>query len=651
MIRQEAVFQYKDALKLGQKYYKARITKGEHPFPPVLDDIVDEATLAGRVNLGLMNVPSELIVGVKSAGRVPALAGNFMPLLDEQSEFGAKWIRLCQAHLSDEGIRDPIICLEYMGKFYVQEGNKRCSVLKSYGAPRIPALVTRLIPEYSQDSMVQVYYEFMEFYKKSGLYSVAFRRRGQYARLQSALGFAPEQVWSEDERRSFSAALSHLESAYKKVRAERGSGVILSEAMLGMLELFSLEEIKSQSLPELQKKLSAIWGDIIIENEERAVHLSTGPADEGQNIMRKLLGLGRNEHANIAFIYAFDPEQSAWTRAHDLGRLYLEERMGGYAKVRVYRAYEKDYHAAMQQAVKDGAELIFATTSPMMDACRRIAAEHENVKVFNCALHRHYANVRMYYSRIHEAKFIAGAIAGAMCEGDSVGYVANYPIYGVPASVNAFALGLRMTAPGVKLKLRWSCMPGYPLLEFVKDGVDIISNRDASQPDSPHLAYEWGTYKLRPDGSLQPLAVPYWDWGRFYERIVKNYLSGSLDRPGAEQGINYFWGMSSGVIDLRLSDSLPAGVRALAEILKAGMISGEISPFRSEIYDQKGRLRCDGVQELSAGEIMGMDWFCDNVEGRLPELHELRPESMELAKLLGIRREIEDTADEDTADS
>ena len=646
MSRQEAVFQYKDAQKQGQKYYKNAVARGRHPYPTVLDELMDESAIAGRISLGLVNVPTELIVGVESAGRISALAGNFMPLLDEHSEFGAKWISLCEAHLSDEGIRDPIVCLEYMGKFYVQEGNKRLSVMKSYGAPRIPAVVTRLIPEYSKDTAVQVYYEFMDFYQKAGLYSVRFRRRGQYAKLQTALGFGPEQVWTEEQRRSFSAALSHLDTAYKKARAEKGGDVLLSEAMLAMLELFDLEEIKAQSAGELTKKLSGIWADIIIENEERSAALHTEPETDDQNIVKKLFGLGRVEHAKIAFIYAFDPEKSEWTRSHDAGRLYLEQRLGERATVRVYNAFSRDYYAAMKKAVEEGAGLIFATTSPMMDACRRIAAEHPNVRVFNCALHRHYANVRMYYSRIHEAKFITGAIAGAMCEGDSVGYVANYPIYGVPASINAFALGLRMTNPRAKLKLRWSCMPGYPLLDFVKEGVGLISNRDASQPDNPHLAYEWGTYKLLDDGALQPLAVPYWDWGRFYERIVKNYMSGSIPAKPGQRGQNYFWGMSSGVIDVKLDPSLPAGVRALAEILKKGVVSGEISPFRSLIYDQSGILRCDGERDMSAEEIMGMDWLCDNVDGRIPELEELRPESVEMAKILGIRKR---DGDEDTA--
>ena len=635
MNRQEAVFQYKEALKRGQKYYKAAISRGRHPFPPVLDEILDESTVSGRVRLGLINVPSELIVGIKSAGRGPALAGNFMPLLDERSEFAQKWISLCADHLGDEGIRDPIVCYEYMGRFYVQEGNKRSSVMKSYDAPSIPAMVTRIVPEYSEDREVRAYYDFMRFYELSGLYTLRFGRREQYAKLQSALGFEPEHVWSESERRSVSAAMVHLKGAYNKVSLDK-EGVSLPEALLAMLELFSLEEIKKLSAAELTKKLTGIWADVKQQSSPRPAELLTEPESDSSGIITKLFGVGRSDFARVAFIYAFSPEESAWTQAHDLGRLYLEEHLGSRVSVRVYNAFDKDYISAMRRAVEEGAELIFATTSPMMDACRRIAAEHPDRLVFNCALHRHYANVRMYYSRIHEAKFIAGAIAGAMSEGDSVGYVANYPIYGVPASINAFALGLRMTKPNAKLKLLWSCMPGYPLLDFVKQGISVISNRDATDPDKPHLAYEWGTYKLREDGSLQRLALPRWDWGRFYERMVKNYMDGNLS-AGTAQGINYFWGMSSGVIDVELSESLPAGVRALGEILKDGIIRGQISPFKSKILDQQGILRCDGERELSAQEVMAMDWLCENVEGRLPELQELRPESVELAKLLGVR--------------
>ena len=122
--RLEAAEQYNRALKLGQKSYKECVLRGRYPYPQVLDDILDDAMLVGRVELGVLEIPTEQIVGTKTRGRRLAFADNFMPLMEPDSEFAFKWMELCAAHLGDEGIREPIRCYEYMGRFYVQEGNK-----------------------------------------------------------------------------------------------------------------------------------------------------------------------------------------------------------------------------------------------------------------------------------------------------------------------------------------------------------------------------------------------------------------------------------------------------------------------------------------------------------------------------------------------
>ena len=637
MGRQEALDQYNHALRAGQKYYKAAVSRGGYPYPLVLDDILDETAVVGRASIGLVNIPSELIVGTKTAGRVSALAGNFMPLLDEGTEFAAKWISLCEAHLSEEGIRDPVKCFEYMGKFYVQEGNKRVSVLKSYDAPTIPGSVTRIVPEYSADHEVQVYYEFMHFYQLSRLYTVSFRHRGQYARLQALLGFDDDHVWTDSERLSFSAGFSHFRQAFNKLNTER-LDVTAAEALLVWLQVYPFAEIKEHTQPELGKTITAIWSDIKALTAAQPIEVSTEPEEHNKSLLSKLISAAHPEHLNVAFIYAFDPQHSAWTRAHEHGREYLEARLPGKVSVKVFPAYNGDFYGAMTEAVNEGAQVIFATTPHMIDACRRVAAEHSGVKVLNCALSLPYTGVRMYYARIYEGKFITGAIAGAMAESDTVGYISNYPIFGVPASVNAFALGVRLTNPRARVKLRWTCTPGDPLADFLSEGITVISNRDATNPVKAHWALEWGTYKLEQDGSLLPLAVPCWHWGRFYERVIKSIFSGGWGDAPDSRAINYWWGMDSGVIDVQLSPSLPDGVHSLADILKKGLSSGAISPFSTRIVDQSGIVRCDGEHELSAEEIMKMDWLCDNVDGELPPFDSLLPRSQGLVRLLGIYR-------------
>ena len=236
-MRQESVEQYAAALKAGQKYYKDAVSRGEYPYPPALDDILKNVPVAGYAELGLVDIPMNRVAGTVSVGRVAALAGNLMPLLPANSEFGAKWINLCDAHL-EEGIREPVRCYEYMGRFYILEGNKRCSVLKSFGAPTVQGKVTRVVPRYSEDHDVQVYSEFMRFYELSGLYGVDFRHRGSYDRLQAALGFEPDHVWTEEEQRSFQAGYANFLAAFAKIR-DPARDVTPAEALLVWLGVFS----------------------------------------------------------------------------------------------------------------------------------------------------------------------------------------------------------------------------------------------------------------------------------------------------------------------------------------------------------------------------------------------------------------------------
>jgi basic membrane lipoprotein Med (substrate-binding protein (PBP1-ABC) superfamily) len=225
-----------------------------------------------------------------------------------------------------------------------------------------------------------------------------------------------------------------------------------------------------------------------------------------------------------------------------------------------------------------------------------------------------------------------------MADNDMVGYVANYPIFGTIASINAFALGVRLTNPRARVQLRWSCVPGEPVRELTESGVKVISNRDAVDPRHGSRGIELGTYVLGDGGELTPLAIPCWNWGPMYEKIVRSVFSGAWSELSASMSVNYWWGMDSGVIDVELSSALPDGVCSLGWMLKEGITAGRISPFRTRILDQSGTLRNDGLQDLSPEEIMTMKWLCDTVDGDIPGFDELLPMSREMVRLLGVYR-------------
>ena len=642
MSQSEATTKYQQALKAGKRTYKNCLMSGRYPYLQILDEILSDDMIAGRVDLGVIDVPAGQIVGAKSIGRRTAFAADFMPLLSPDSEFAAKWIALCAAHLSDEGIRDPVRCYEYMGRFYVLEGNKRVSVLKSFGAASVPGYVTRIIPRWSEDEAVAVYYEFMDFYRLSGQYEVYFSHRGGFSKLQAALGYDPQHVWTDDERRRFQASWHYFKEAFDKLGGGN-IGVTTADALLVWLEFYPLGTLKELSRQEIERSLASIMDDVKARAQAEPIEVSVD--DSASAAHKSLLGrifaaYPQSDHLNVAFVNRPDPEHSLWIASHELGRRTMERALTGQVSVKAYDLVpEEDVDAAMDRAVSDGAEVVFTTTPPLITACRRLAARRPDVKVLNCSVCMPYTGVRTYYSRVYEGKFITGAIAGAVAKNDRIGYVASSPIYGVPASINAFALGAQLTNPDARIQLVWSAVSEDPIGELRGMGVDVISNRDVPMPNMPQG--DWGLSRVMPDGSLKALASPYWDWGNFYIRLISSILHGgwdAMDYRGSGKAVNYWWGMASGAVGLMLAEDLPDGVRSLANVLTRGIIDGIFTVFR-RYRSQDGSVVSDGNRWLSPEETLHMDYLLDNVDGSIPGYDELLPMARPIIRLQGLYRD------------
>ena len=274
----------------------------------------------------------------------------------------------------------------------------------------------------------------------------------------------------------------------------------------------------------------------------------------------------------------------------------------------------------------------------MVNQSVRSAIRHPKVRIFNCSIKMSYSSICTYYARMYESKFLMGAIAAALSKTDRLGYVADYPIYGTMANINAFALGARMINPDVRIQLEWSRVENQNAREKLKqEGVVCISDDDMITPQ--HASREYGLYAKAKDGSLENIATPIWHWGKFYEQIINSILHGDSD-VGAQKGkkaVNYWWGMSADVIDVICSKTMPHGTHRLIEFLKSSIRAGSFHPFDGIIYSQNGVVRCEEGKTLSPEEIVTMDWLAENVVGKIPEYDELTEEARELVQLQGVR--------------
>lgn len=640
-----ALYDYMGAVKRGRRQYQESINKGEYPYLPVLDNILSYTKIVSEVSLGLMDIPLSKIIGTKTEGRTNAFAGNFMPLLPEQSEFGAKWASLYD-HQIDDGIQDPIVAYEFMNRFYVQEGNKRVSVMKYVGAYSIAGYVTRLVPQRTEEKENKLYYEFLDFYQVSFNCDVWFSREGSYKKLLKLMGKEPEMVWSAEERALFKSAYSRFSKAFTHVGGDK-LNLTCSDAFLIYVRIFEYDKVKGQTEMEMAKGLDKTWKEIelaaggnqveLVENPEQ---VELPPHKPSLFNWLKPVETIEPEMLKIAFIYNKTAKTSGWSYAHELGRMHLEQIYGGRLKTMALdnAGTELEIENAVEQAVAAGCNMIFTTGPQMANQSVRSAIQHPEVRFYNCSIKMSYSSIYTYYGRMYEAKFLLGAIAAAMTKSDRLGYVADYPIYGTLANINAFAMGARMINPYVKVCLEWSrTRESNPALKLKEAGITYISGEEMITPDK--ASREYGLYVKREDGTLENLAAPIWHWGKFYERIVKSVClgGGELSSLKGKKAVNYWWGMSAEVVDVIYSQNLPHGIHRLIDFLKNSIRAGSFHPFDGLIYSQNGKVQCQDGEALTAEEIISMDWLAENVVGEIPEFTQLTQEAQTLVRLQGVK--------------
>lgn len=615
-----AAIDYEKAYKAGKKDYQQRMARGEKPTLQVLDDILPSKGQYAEIPLGLVQIPIERIVGTKTNGRSNAFSGNFMPILEEGTEFSEKWINVSKYQTS-EGIQDPIKAYEYMNQFYVEEGNKRVSVMKYFDAVSIPGVVTRLVPPKNDSMESRIYYEFLDFYRLTRINYIWFSKEGSFVKLQELAGKGPNEIWSEEELVDFRSVYYRFKEEYDKRRSNLP--ITAGDAFLTLIELHGYTNICNMAFDDFKALIAATWEEINLLGEDENIELMLDPTEK-KSLLSKL-HLHSISKLKIAFLYEKTPASSAWSYGHELGRLHLENAFPDEVETLYYENITKDdVDDYIEKAIQEGCNLIFTTTPSFAQASVKAAIAHPNVRILNCSVNTSHRYIRTYYIRMHEAKFLMGAIAGAMADNNIITYIADYPLYGTISHINAFALGAKMVNPRAKVHLDWRCVKENDVLKNIeKTGSSCVSSRDMVFPDEESKYF--GIYYMD-DGKLRNLAMPLLHWGKFYEKLIQAIMDGSWDYDdslSAHKAINYWWGMSAGVIDVICSRNLPIGTKRLIELIKTTMMNGEFNPFTGILYSQNGVVQTDPEHSLTPEEIVNMDWLAENVIGHIPTMEEL----------------------------
>jgi basic membrane lipoprotein Med (substrate-binding protein (PBP1-ABC) superfamily) len=472
------------------------------------------------------------------------------------------------------------------------------------------------------------------------MYSVQLTTPGRYDELYELLSTKLKDA-SPEGYRHFEAA--EFEAFRRVLHASAGIDPRYSsgDILLTYLRLFGMPELDDEET--VASRLCQLGDELLTRRTADTERVSIEPNKQmppsGGGFLGNLLGSPRP--LRVGFLYARTPETSLWTKAHEEGRLQAVASLGNRIETTCLNDVPEGPAAAdaILEFACRGFDVIFATTPAMLASTLRASIDLPDVRFFCCSEAHPYKHVETYFGRMFEARFLLGMIAGSLSRSGRLGCVATWPVPDVVSGLNAFTLGARMVNPAVEVLVEWTrdweSHTRSGMLEeerrLLAAGADPIS-RQYNLSGRGLVAGKWLSESDTTGTELQSLASPRWNWGVFYERILKELMGQGPATPYdrfvvRNSSTAFWWGIGSGLVDLALDEiRIPDPTRRLVHWMRTLIVEGRFHPFTGPLRDNMGNLRIAEGESPGFETISHMDWF---VEGILTEAPVMEQEQAE----------------------
>jgi len=337
--------------------------------------------------------------------------------------------------------------------------------------------------------------------------------------------------------------------------------------------------------------------------------------------------LAQSEPLKVGFVYVGPIGDHGWSYEHNQGRLALEKEFGDkIATTYVEKVPEgADAQRVINQLAASGHKLIFTTSFGYMNPTIQVAKKHPDVNFEHATGFKRDKNVATYSSRFYEGRHVVGLIAGKMTKSNTIGYVASFPIPEVIRGINAVAIAARSVNPDVKIKVVWVSSWFDPGKEadaaktLIDQGADIIMQHTDS-PAPVQVAESRGVWSVGQASNMSAfgpkshLTAIVDNWSPYYVARAKAVMDGHWESTDT------WGGFKSGMVQLApYNAAIPADVVALAETARQGLIDGTVHPFAGPVKDQTGKVVVPEGQVASDEMLLGMNFYVEGVEGKVPQ--------------------------------
>lgn len=556
-----------------------------------LTDRVDPKNMLSTVDLGLREIRLDRVAGTYYASRGAAFSEDFIPRYNERSEIFYKWMNLCKAQ-EEEGINEPILVYEYLNYYYVQEGNKRVSVLKYFEAISCAATVIRMIPPYNEeDPEIELYYSFLDFFSQTDYEDIWFSYVGGFDDMLERMDeFYKHQGMTSVDTEGYKDYLKTYYSLFRRLykdgledKYSLSEKVTTGDIFLAYVQLFGEEAIDSENLNQrLSEVMSHFVADELVEVEEELESSFT------------TMNLLKFRKIRVAFVFSHGEQQNGWNKDHLRAYHAMVESFGNQMIIdRFDRIIEQEDPLSWLRHIASNYEVIFLVENSLAEAAKTCAVDFPKTIFLVCGGKDSTYLLPSYYGKTYQANFLLGLYAGMACDKGRVGYVSRDMDHKIYRSIRAFEAGFKSIRP-------------YGEFTFVKeiheldDGICLWASYRTQA--TAHLTE--GTVNTYLEGKNHEgyYAYTYWQWKVFYENIFARLLDGTFrklwqTRRDTNEILFFNWGMGTGVLGIELNVPLKEHASKLI-----------FSALKKDIKDQ--RLELSYLAHLDGYE----DWVQENYQ-------------------------------------
>lgn len=346
------------------------------------------------------------------------------------------------------------------------------------------------------------------------------------------------------------------------------------------------------------------------------------------------------------FIYVGPIGDYGWTNAHDVGRVFVDNKYD-WLETEYLETVAEDIASVKEAAdtliTVKGCDVIFTTSFGFMDGTIEAAAEHPDTMFFHCSGYKRADNVGTYFADLYQMYYLNGMMAAYLTNTTKAGYVGAFPIPEVIRHINAFTLGMKAVDNDSTVEVTWINSwydptaatsaanaligKGVDMLAFTEDSPAVMQAAEA-EDDVYAFSHYSPMQSYAPESTISG-QLAHWDI--MYDEILSKVHDGTYNTTNLAD-VDYLWFLKEGAVELGGDFGVPVNPLFVPELQSItvdstnaydfimdrhdDMAAETFYPFTGPIYAQNGTLMFESEEQATIADLFSyMNWFVDGVVG------------------------------------